>query len=86
VWSNSVVRVYSKPLEDGGHAVGFFNLGPTPATLDFNQFAPLGLSGDMHVRDLWRQQNLPDVNTETGSLSLTIPAHGVVLYKFTAAK
>ncbi len=87
VWTNNAnVQVYVKPLEDGGRAVGFFNLGSTPANLDFNQFASAGLSGKLHVRDVWRQQDLADVRTDSGALALTIPAHGVVLYKFTAAK
>jgi alpha-galactosidase len=86
VFTNYTVRVYAKPLADGGRAAGFFNLGPTPVNLDFNQFAPAGLSGKLHVRDLWRQVNLADVNTDGGTLTLTVPAHGVVLYKFTAAK
>ena len=87
VWTNSDnVRVYVKELEDGGRAVGFFNLGTAPATLDFNQFALVGLTGKCQVRDLWRQQNLADVDTASGSLSLNIAPHGVVLYKFTGAK
>ena len=87
VWTNNAnVRLYVKPLEDGGRAAGFFNLGSTTANLDFNQFAPAGLSGKLRVRDLWRQQDVADVNTDSGSLALKIPAHGVVLYKFTAAK
>ena len=80
------LRVYQKELEDGGRALGFFNLGSTPMTLDFNQLAKLGFSGKQAVRDLWRQKNLPDVAAATGILPLTIPAHGVVLYKLTAAK
>jgi alpha-galactosidase len=54
--------------------------------VDFNQLAAIGLSGPQHVRDLWRQKNLADVNAAGGTLPLTIPAHGVVLYKFTTAK
>jgi alpha-galactosidase len=86
VVTNGFVRVYAKPLEDSGRAAGFFNLDAKPVTLDFNQFGPAGLSGKLHVRDLWRQKDLADVNTDGGSLSMTIPAHGVMLYKFTAAK
>ena len=85
--SNNMVRIYVKELEDGSRAAGFFNLGTTPVTMDFNQFSEAGLlTGSLHVRDLWRQQNLPDLNTGGSTLPLTIPAHGVVLYKFTAAK
>ncbi len=79
------LRVYVKELEDGGRAVGFFNLGVEPLKLDFNQFVKLGLSGKQQVRDLWRQTDMTTVNTATGVLPLTIPGHGVVLYKFTAA-
>lgn len=88
VWTNqdNTVRLYVKELEDGGRAAGFFNLSPKPVTLDFNEFAPIGLSGELHVRDLWRQQTLADVNADSGTLSMTIPAHGVMLYKFTTTK
>jgi len=86
VISHDSVRVYEKDLQDGGRAIGFFNLGVQPVELSFNEFAPLGLTCRQHVRDLWRQKNLTDVDTVTGSLPLTIPAHGVVLYKFSAAK
>jgi len=80
------IRIYKKDLADGGRAIGFFNLGAQPETLAFNEFAALELAGKQHVRDLWRQANLADVDTAEGALPLTIPAHGVVLYKFTAAK
>jgi alpha-galactosidase len=86
VLTNGGVRIYEKQLEDGGRALGFFNLGAAPAGLDFNQFSEINLTGKFHVRDLWRQKDLPDLNTVGGVLPLTIPAHGVVLYKFTAAK
>ena len=45
----------------------------------------LGVSGRQRVRDLWRQNNLPDVNATGGVLKMTIPIHGVMLYKLTAA-
>jgi alpha-galactosidase len=86
VSTNGTVRIYEKQLEDGGRAVGFFNLGAKPADLSFSDFATLNLSGKQHVRDLWRQKNLVDVDTDGGSLPLTVPAHGVVLYKFTKGK
>ena len=83
VVTNGDVRVYEKQLEDGGRALGFFNLGSAPASLEFNQLAQLGFTGAQHVRDLWRQSNLPDVDAATGVLKMTIPVHGVVLYKLT---
>jgi len=86
VFKDGNLRVYEKELVDGSRAVGFFNLGPAPQKLAFTNFTTLTLSGQQTVRDLWRQQNLITVDTAKDSLPLTIPAHGVVLYKFTAAK
>ncbi|MGD0746122.1 MAG: NPCBM/NEW2 domain-containing protein [Verrucomicrobiota bacterium] len=80
------LRVYEKELADGGHALGFFNLGSEPVDLKFNQLGQLGFTGRQHVRDLWRQQNLTDVDPVNGALPLAIPAHGVALYKLAAVK
>jgi len=43
----------------------------------------VGATGKQHVRDLWRQTNLPDV---TGEIKLTIAPHGVMLLKLTPAR
>jgi alpha-galactosidase len=86
LWTKDDIRVYVKPLEDGGWGVGFFNLGTAPRNLAFSEFGALGMSGKLHVRDLWRQQDLPGVDAAAGTLSMTIPAHGVMLYKFAAAR
>ncbi len=87
VISDGDLRVYEKELEDGGRAIGFFNPGPAPLKLDFKDFTRLGLNGRQHMRDLWRQQDLPDVGDPMkDALTMTIPAHGVQLYKLTAAK
>jgi alpha-galactosidase len=86
VLTNGSVRVFEKELEDGARALGFFNLGAAPVNLDFNQLAAIGFSGKQHVRDLWRQSDLPDMDAANGILPLTIPVHGVLLYKLTAAK
>ena len=80
------LRVYARELEDGSRAVGFFNRGVKPMELSFKDFAKLGLTGKQIPRDLWRQKNLAAVDTAMDSLPLTIPAHGVVLCKFTTVK
>ena len=80
------VSVYEKELEDGSRALGFFNLGAAPVTLAFNQLSQIGFKGNQQVRDLWRQKDVTVVEAATGSLPLTIPAHGVVLYKLTTVK
>ena len=82
VSTNGDVRIYAKDLEDGGRALGFFNLGVTPLPLDLKQLASLGFGGQQHVHDLWRQSDVPVNDTP----AIMIPAHGVVLYKVTAAK
>jgi alpha-galactosidase len=86
VSKNGDLRIYAKKLADGSRAVGFFNLGATVAKIDFTDFAKLNLSGQQSVRDLWRQKDVVTIDAAKDSLPLTIPAHGVVLYKFTAAK
>jgi alpha-galactosidase len=80
------LRVYEKELEDGSHALGFFNLGTQPLIQSVGSLKQFGFTGKLHVRDLWRQIDLADANVADGVLPLTIPAHGVVLYKLTAAK
>jgi alpha-galactosidase len=76
------VDVFEKELEDGSKALGFFNRGNDAANLNFNKLSYLGFPGACHVRDLWRQTDLPDAR---GALKLAIPAHGVVLLKLTPA-
>ena len=84
VLTDGDLKVYAKELADGSRALGFFNLGTVSLDLKFKPLAQFGFTGTQHVRDLWRQQDLPDVDAATGTLPLTIPAHGVLLYKLTA--
>jgi alpha-galactosidase len=72
------VDVFGKDLEDGSKALGFFNRGDDVANINFNKMSYIGLAATWHVRDLWRQLDLPDAK---GSLKLTIPPHGVALLK-----
>ncbi len=89
-------QVWSKELEDGSLAVGFFNIDPyyilwdkSNETSIQNQdyeisvdFSQLGITGEYNVRDLWRQQ---DVGKAKGSYSTKVPYHGVKLFKLTPA-
>ena len=78
------VDVYLKPLEDGATALGFFNRDSTEVNINFDKLKYIGLKNGLHVRDLWRQKDLPDLgDVEAAKLSMTIPAHGVQLYKLT---
>ena len=80
------VRVYAKDLVDGSRAVAFFNVGSESVKLDFKDFAKLGLSGRQVARDLWRQKDIVSLDTSKDSLPLSLPGHGVMLTKFSAAK
>jgi alpha-galactosidase len=77
------LRVFEKPLENSAHAIGFFNLGENTLKLNFHQFAKLGLKDKATVRDLWRQKDVATLDCAKDALPLSIPGHGVFLYKFT---
>jgi len=86
VLTSGPIDVYVKELEDGSKAVGFFNRDSAAQTLGFNKLSQLGFESKVHVRDLWRQKDLPDItDTHKEALPMTIPAHGVMLYKLTPA-
>ncbi|GGH72777.1 alpha-galactosidase [Filimonas zeae] len=80
------LRIYVKQLEDGSRAVGFCNFGLDSAVLNYKAFDKLGITGKQQVRDLWRQQNVTRMDTRSGALPVKVPAHGVLLYKFTGVK
>jgi len=81
------VDVYMKELEDGSRALGFFNRDSLSQNIEFKTLNELGFKCRQHVRDLWRQTPLPDIaDPSNGSLKMTIPAHGVQLYKLTNAQ
>ncbi|HET7733911.1 MAG TPA: NPCBM/NEW2 domain-containing protein [Paludibacter sp.] len=80
------LRIYVKELEDGSRAVGFCNFGIEPVELIYKDFEKLGLTGTKTVRDLWRQKNISTIAIGKDSLSMKIPAHGVLLYKFIPVK
>ena len=69
--------MYSKKLEDGSLALGFFNLGEARANVSIS-WQKLGITGRKIVRDLWRQK---DLGTFSESYSVEVEPHGVVLVK-----
>jgi alpha-galactosidase len=84
VATDGSLDVYLKDLEDGGKAVAFFNRGSVPENVDFNKLNFIGINGPQHVRDLWREKDLPDIAGSYGEIfKVTVAAHGVELYKFT---
>ena len=82
VAASGPIDVYSKPLEDGSVALGFFNRDSTAQTLYFNKLGELGFTAPLRVRDLWRQQDLSAIDdVRRQGLTMAIPSHGVQLYK-----
>ena len=69
--------VLVKDLEDGSKAVGLFNLAPLPTKLGVT-WDEIGLSGKQPIRDLWRQQNIGDLD---GKFETEVPRHGVSLVR-----
>jgi alpha-galactosidase len=80
------LRIFVKELEEGSRAVGFCNFGLEIVDLSYKDFDTLGIKGKFTVRDVWRQKDIETIETNTGQLTLKVPAHGVLLYKLTSAK
>jgi alpha-galactosidase len=75
-------RVLVKDLEDGSKAVGLFNVGKEPNTVQVT-WEQLGISGDQGVRDLWRQKN---IGIYKDGFEASVRPHGTVLVKISPAK
>ena len=73
------VDFYKKELEDDSWAVGIFNRSDRSQTVA-QSLGQLGIPGNVHVRDLWRQKDLPDTSDSIGA---EVASHGVVLLKLT---
>ncbi len=71
------LEVWSRPLADGGYAVGLFNRGAAEAKVTA-QWSDIGITGAHAVRDLWAHA---DRGTVSGAFSADVPAHGVVMLK-----
>ncbi len=69
--------IWSKKLADGSMAVGLFNRDDLEQRLRVN-WSQLGLSGRLHVRDLWLRK---DFGLLEGGLEVPVPAHGAILLK-----
>ena len=75
-------QVWSKPMADGSRAVGLFNRSDFDETLTVTA-ADLGLSGTYTYRDLWQRK---DLGAFSGALTVTVPSHGVALFRFQPTK
>jgi alpha-galactosidase len=80
------VDIYLKPMADGSKVIGFFNRDSARQAIVFNKLFFAGITSRQHVRDLWRQRNLPDIlDPIRQPLELDLPAHGAALYRLTPA-
>jgi alpha-galactosidase len=77
VSQEGTVEVWSKPLADGGHAVGLFNRGEATAKVAA-KWNDIGIKGTHKVRDLWKHADLGKLDTEYAA---DVPSHGVVMLK-----
>lgn len=80
------LRIYVKDLEDGSRVAGFCNFGLEKVDIPYKDLKKLGISGKQKVRDLWRQKDIATIHADNEALSVKVPIHGVVLYKFMPVK
>jgi alpha-galactosidase len=73
------IEIVKKEMSEGSAVVGLFNRAEEPqlATLDL---ADIGRSGTHRIRDLWRQQDLGQIDAQ---FHAEVPAHGVILIRCT---
>lgn len=77
VVETSDIQIFLRPLADGSHALGIFNVGDTDLTVNLGQYLPqIGSERLTAVRDLWRQKDL-----STTDLRYFVPTHGVKYLK-----
>jgi alpha-galactosidase len=76
------IDLYLKNLDDGDKVLAFFNRGDSARTGRFDKLDWIGVGGRQRVRDLWRQKDFGEV---TNTIDYAVPAHGVLLLKFTPA-
>ena len=87
VAQNLETKVWAGPLSNGDVAMVLFNLGNSSATItaDWKHISLLPNhlmpNQTVTVRDLWKHENLED--KAKGSVSATVPSHGVVMYRLT---
>ena len=79
IFTENNIEIWIKPLSDGSHAIGIFNLGKEDINYTLN-LIDIGFEEEYIIRDLWRQKNYEPTISK---FEVQIPYHGVVLTKFT---
>ncbi|HTS44774.1 MAG TPA: putative Ig domain-containing protein [Puia sp.] len=80
IFDKNQLQVWTKELEDGSKAVAVFNLNDSTNKQELS-FSAIGLSSNVRVRDLWRQQ---DLGIHKNSIPVALPPHGVFFLKINA--
>ena len=71
-------EVWTRPLSDGGLAIGMFNRGAAPEKMSV-KWAEIGWKKKPKTgRDLWAHS---EVKIDGAEYTATVPAHGVVMLK-----
>jgi alpha-galactosidase len=76
------IEVWAKDMEDGSKAVALFNRGEAQAAVTA-QWADLAIQGKQNIRDLWRQKNLGEFDSE---FKVPIASHGAQLFLISKAQ
>lgn len=76
-WHHGNFQVWTKELQDGSTAAGFFNTGTEKGVLKVN-LQDLGLSGVYEVRDLWKRA---DQGTAQGEIAVELNGHGAAMFR-----
>lgn len=77
VAKEGALEVWSKPLADGGYAVGLFNRGAATAKITA-KWSDIGAKGSHAVRDLWAHKDLGKI---ADAFAADVPSHGVVMVR-----
>jgi len=72
VVENGDIQIWARPLADGAHAIGIFNVGDKDLKVNLaDYFQLMGIQQLQSARDLWRQKDL-----QPSDLQWVIPTHG----------
>jgi len=82
IYKDGNIEIWTKELEDGSIAAGFFNRGEEKTKVSA-KLTDLKLIGKFAVRNLWRQKNTGTVDKE---IKCELQRHGAELFKLTKTK
>jgi alpha-galactosidase len=78
-YAEGLLEVWTRPLADGGLAVGLFNRTTYPARMTL-RLKDVGWQGPAAGRDLWAHK---DIGVLSPASTFTVPTRGVVMLKLT---